>query len=358
MYHINKPYLPDIKKYKKYIDGIYENNWLTNNGQLVQELEARLCDYLGVSNLVLVSSGTVALEIAYHLLKIDGKVITTPYSFVATTSSLVWNGITPEFVDIDPKTLNLDVDQLAEMDLDKIDALVPVHLFGNPCEVEEIKKLSSKHDIKVIYDAAHAMAVKFRGRSILEYGDISTLSLHATKICHAVEGGALVINDGKLCEQARRLINFGYDDNDNILEVGINAKMSEFHAAMGLAVLDDMELILEKRFSLYQIYRKALDDKIEFQEISKDTEWNYSYMPVIFSTEKQLSDCVSALNSHNIFPRRYFNPALDTLDYINSSAPMTTASDMASRVLCLPLYFDLEANVVEKISRIICECQH
>lgn len=356
MYQVNKPYLPSIRKYKKYIDGIYSNNWLTNNGPLVRELETRMGAYLGVENLVLVSSGTIALELAYHLLELRGKVLTTPYSFVATTSSLVWSGIQPEFVDINKKSFNMDLALLAREDLDSVNAIVPVHIFGNPCEVEAIDSLAKKHGFKVIYDAAHAFSVTHKKNSVLNFGDISTLSLHATKICHSIEGGALVIKDNELCEKARRLINFGYDNYDKIHEIGINAKMSEFHAAMGLAVLDDMDLILERRRGLFLTYRKELADVVSFQKIDETTSWNYAYMPILFKTEKELLHCMDALLQNKIFPRRYFKPTLDSLHYSYKGSLLSNAESISNRVLCLPMYVDLVKNDIKRICRIIREC--
>ena len=247
MINVTKSYLPNIEKYKNYIDEIYKTAWLTNQGPLVQKLEKRLAQYLGVKNIVLVSNGTIALEIAYRALDLKGEVITTPFSFVATTSSLVTNRLTPIFVDIDEKTFNLSPKNIEEKITSKTSAILPVHVFGNACEVEEIEQIANKHNLKVIYDAAHAFDVKYKDNSVLNYGDISTLSFHATKLFHTIEGGALIINDDELVQKVRYLINFGIKSPTEIPHLGTNAKMNEFEAAMGLCILDDIEDIKTNR---------------------------------------------------------------------------------------------------------------
>ena len=240
MINVTKTYLPDKEKYKKYIDEIYENCWVTNNGTLVQKLEKRLAEYLGVKNIVLVSNGTVALEIAYRTLGLKGFVITTPFSFVATTSSLITNQLLPIFADIEKNTFNINPKKIEKLITLNTSAILSVHVFGNACNVEEINKIASKYNLRVIYDAAHAFDVKYKEQSILNYGDISTLSFHATKLFHTIEGGALIINDDELVQKARYLINFGIKNQEEIPHLGTNAKMNEFEAAMGLCVLDDM----------------------------------------------------------------------------------------------------------------------
>ncbi len=234
MINVTSPYLPNIKKYNKYLDRIYKDKWLTNNGPLVNELNGRLREYLGVNNLLLVSSGTMALNIAYKLLNVKKSVITTPFSFVATTSSLVWDNLDPVFCDINPKTFNIDAKNILSILDDSIDAILPVHVCGNSCDVESIQDIASKHKKKLIYDSSHAFGVNYKKKSILNWGDISTLSFHATKIFHTAEGGGMVIKDDSLFEEAERLINFGYKDN-HISTPGINGKMSEFHAAIGIS---------------------------------------------------------------------------------------------------------------------------
>ena len=227
MINVTKTYLPDKEKYKKYIDEIYTNGWITNNGPMVKLLEKRLAKYLDVKNVVLVSNGTVALEIAYRVLGVSGDVITTPFSFVATTSSIVTNGMNPIFADIDSRSLNINSDDIKNKITKNTSAIVPVHVFGNSCEVEKIDEIAKQSNLKVIYDAAHAFGVKYKKNSVLNYGDISTLSFHATKTFHSIEGGALIINDDSLVEKARYLINFGIKNKEEIPELGTNAKMNE-----------------------------------------------------------------------------------------------------------------------------------
>lgn len=353
--NVTKVYLPNIKNYKKYIDKIYENGWITNNGPLVKELEMRLAKYLGVKHVVLISNGTAALEVAYRTLDIKGFAITTPFSFVATTSSLVTNGILPIFADINSKTLNIDPDNIRKSITPHTSAIVPVHVFGNGCEVEKIDKIAKEHNLRVIYDAAHAFDVKYKGKSILNYGDISTLSFHATKLFHTIEGGALIINDDALVEKARYLINFGIENEESIPHLGINAKMNEFEAAMGLCILDDIEFIIKKRKIVYEFYKKNLNGIVEFQEQNQDSTKNYSYFPVIFSNEKKLLKVKKALNSENIYPRRYFYPSLDSLNYIEPKQFCSISRDISRRILVLPISTELTIEQAEKIVTIIKE---
>lgn len=349
MINVTKTYLPDKEKYKKYVDEIYENGWLTNNGPLVQRLEKRLAEYLGVKNIVLVSNGTVALEIAYRTLDIKGFAITTPFSFVATTSSLVTNNILPIFADIDQNSFNLDPKNIEKLITPNTSAIVPVHVFGNACAVEEIDEIAKKNNLKVIYDAAHAFDVKYKGKSLLNYGDISTLSFHSTKLFHSIEGGALIINDDELVQKARYLINFGIKNTDEIPHLGTNAKMNEFEAAMGLCVLDDIEEIKDKRKDILENYRKELKGLVQVQEQNEYATENYSYFPVVFESEEQLLKVQKALNEKQIFPRRYFYPSLDTLEYIEPKQMCKISRDISKRILCLPIYAELEKDVQDII---------
>lgn len=355
MINVTKTYLPNKEKYKKYIDEIYENGWLTNNGPLVQRLEKRLAEYLGVKNIILVSNGTVALEIAYRTLDIKGFAITTPFSFVATTSSLVTNNILPIFADIDQNSFNLDPKNIKKLITPNTTAVVPVHVFGNACEVEEIEQIAKEHKLKVVYDAAHAFDVKYKDKSVLNYGDISTLSFHATKLFHSIEGGALIINDDELVQKARYLINFGIKNTEEIPHLGTNAKMNEFEAAMGLCVLDDIEEIKQKRQAILENYRIGLKDLVEFQEQNENATENYSYFPVVFKNEEQLLKVQKALNDKQIFPRRYFYPSLDTLKYIEPKQECKISRDISKRILCLPIYAEFEKEIQDNIIKIIKE---
>ena len=353
MIHVTKTYLPNKKKYQQYVDKIYQNGWITNSGPLVKELEEKLAQYLGVKNVVLVSNGTAALEIAYRTLDLKGYAITTPFSFVATTSSLVTNGIHPIFADIDSKTLNINPNNIEKLITPHTEAIVPVHVFGNACDVEYIDDIAKKYDLKVVYDAAHAFDVRYKGSSVLNYGDISTLSFHATKLFHTIEGGALIINDDDLAQKARYLINFGIENAESIPSLGINAKMNEFEAAMGLCMLDEMDTIYQKREKVYTTYKDALQDIVELPQWNQNATQNYSYFPIILKSELELQQVKQALEASNIFPRRYFYPSLDTLNYIEPKQYMPNSRDISNRILCLPMYSTLEKEAQNKIIDII-----
>ncbi len=353
--HVTKSYLPPKEKYDQYLKKIYDSGWLTNNGQCVQELTKKLEAYLGVKNLLLVTNATLGLQIAYRALGLTGEVITTPFSFVATTSSLVWEGLIPRFADIDPETFCLNPHNIEAAITSKTSAILPVHVYGNACEVEMIQTIAKKNKLKVIYDAAHAFGVKYKGESILNYGDISLLSFHATKLFHTVEGGALIIPDDAIFNKAKELMNFGFDTqgNGDIVGLGINAKMSEFHAAMGLCVLEDMSNILETRQKIDSRYRERLPKTIQTLQINKSATANYAYFPIILKSERQLLMVTKALHKHQIMPRRYFYPSLNTLPYVEP-VNMPISEKIAKTVLCLPLYPTLKNTDVDLICNIIC----
>ncbi len=353
MINVTKTYLPKKEKYQQYVDEIYANGWVTNNGPMVKKLEKRLAEYLGVKNIVLVANGTAALEIAYRTLDLKGYAITTPFSFVATTSSLVTNGLKPIFADINPNTLNMDPENIEALITPNTSAIVPVHVFGNACDVETIGKIAKKHDLKVVYDAAHAFDVKFKGESVLTHGDISTLSFHATKLFHTIEGGALIINDDSLVEKARYLINFGIENAESIPELGTNAKMNEFEAAMGLCMLDEMEEISQKRKSIYKRYEKELTGLVQFQNQNSYSAQNYGYFPIILKDEEETLRLQKALNDKQIFPRRYFYPSLDTLSYIEPKQYTPISRDISCRILALPIFPKLEEHNQLKTIEII-----
>lgn len=350
MINITKSYLPNQGKYIKYVEKIYQSNHLTNNGPLVQELEIRLKEYLGVKNLILVSNGTIALNIAYLALGLSNEAVTTPFSFVATTSSLCLNGIKPIFSDIDSKTFNLSIEQLERSITQHTQAIVPVHVFGNACEVEAVAQIAKKHNLKIIYDAAHAFGVLYKGQSILNFGDVSTLSFHATKLFHTIEGGAIITQNDSLDTHMRQLINFGIQDEANIPHLGTNAKMNEFEAAMGLCVLDEIDIIFEQRKSIYEYYQQSLKDDFELQSINPHSQHNYSYFPVVCETEKELLAIKTELNNFGIYPRRYFYPSLDRLEFLNNMGNNChCAQSISSRILCLPLYPNLEIQDQKRI---------
>ncbi|MDR5906828.1 DegT/DnrJ/EryC1/StrS family aminotransferase [Franzmannia qiaohouensis] len=350
MIPVTKPYLPSREALDRYLDGIYERGWLTNNGPLVQELTARLETYLGVDNLLLVSNGTLALQVAYRALGITGRLepteaITTPFTFVATASSLKWDGVSPVFVDIDPYTWCLDPAQIVAAITPRTRAVVPVHVFGNACEVEAIDSVAQLHGIKVVYDASHAFGVTYKGESLLKHGDAATLSFHATKLFHTVEGGAIVFKCKEDLERARQMINFGITGPESIDEIGINAKMNEFQAAMGLCVLDEIERNLAARKAVWDQYMTALGNKMVFQKRTLGATNNYAYFPVLLESETHVKKVIARLNEQGVLPRRYFSPSLDcTSLYGPANSPVS--QDIATRILCLPIYSEAPADHV------------
>lgn len=357
MINVTKPYLPSKEKFKKYVDDIFNSCWLTNNGRVLQTLESRLKNYLGVKNVILVNNGSLALQVAYKALGLKGDVLTTPFSFAATTSTLAWEGLKPVFVDIDPKTFAMDASLIDAAITPEASAIVPVHVFGNPCDVVAIRDIAKRHGLKVIYDAAHAFGVEYveEGvrKSIFTYGDISTVSFHSTKLFHTIEGGAVFTNDDELAEKVRKMINFGMSSPTSIDSVGTNAKMNEFQAAMGLCVLDEIEHIVESRRCIFETYKKELHDIAEFQEWNLNSENNYAYAPVLFKSEDECLTVFDALLKTGVSPRRYFYPSLDTLDYVSPPQICPVSRDIASRILCLPLYPGLcESDVVEIVSTV------
>jgi len=356
MINVTRPYLPDRAKLNRYIDRIYETAWLTNNGPLVQELTARLQEHLGVENLLLVSNGTSALQVAYKALGISGQAITTPFSFVATTSSLIWQNIEPVFADVDPETFCMDPSKIEDVITPKTTAIVPVHVFGNACDVEQIENIAAKHGLKIIYDGAHAFGVQYKGRTLLSYGDATTLSFHATKLFHTIEGGAIIFKKKEDYEKARMMIKFGIDDSDSIVEIGINAKMNEFQAAMGLCVLDEIDTILEERAKIWDTYHEDLGGLVRILRHNPDSTNNYSYFSVLFESEETLLAVKNAMNEQHIFPRRYFYPSLDTLDYINQDSIAPISRDIAGRILCLPIYPGMKEHELAVIVEVIGSC--
>jgi len=336
---------------------------LTNNGSLVQQLEQRLAKHLGVKHLICVANGSIALHLAYKALDLNGEVITTPFSFAATTSTLVWDGLTPVFADIHPNCFNLDPNNIEPMITENTSAILPVHVFGNPCQVEAIQTIADNHHLKVIYDAAHAFGTDYRDQigytqSVLNYGDISTISFHATKLFHTIEGGAVITNDDELARKIRLLINFGITSPVSIESVGTNAKMNEFEAAMGLCVLDEIDVIKHQRKHIWAHYQQELTDRVEFQQWNPQSQNNYAYAPVLFENEKQLLKVETKLKEDDILSRRYFYPSLETLDYLKKYTQHLTLNtqnsrDISSRILCLPIYPSLDKKSVERITSLI-----
>ena len=354
MIPIVKPYLPSISKYQAYLDGIYQRNWLTNSGPLLKELEQRLADYLGVKHLMLVANGTLALQVAYRALGLEsGEVVTTPFTFAATPGSLVWQNLSPRFADISPDSLNITAQSIAQRITKNTVAIAPVHVYGNPCDVEGIAKLATQHGLKVIYDAAHAFGCQYKGESLLNHGDAATLSLHATKIFHCVEGGAIIFKDEAALIKARQLINFGFDSHNMPEYIGINAKMSEFHAAMGLAMLDDIDNIAVHRRQVMAQYYQQLSNVVQFQSWSSDSENNGAYAPVLFSTEAELLKVQQCLTDNGVQSRRYFYPDLSQCAIYTDQVITPVSSDISRRVLCLPMYYGLTEEDINKVCDLI-----
>ena len=353
MINVTKTFLPPIEEYTKNVQRAWDNQWLTNRGKLVIELEEKLKEYLAISNIIITNNGTVPLQIALKLLGNGGEIITTPFSYVATSAAIVWENCIPVFVDIHPDYLTIDETKIEAAITKKTTAILATHVFGNPCNIEAIEAIANKHNLKVIYDAAHSFGVTYKGKSIFEYGDISTCSFHATKLFHTSEGGAMFANDIDLQKQLFYSHNFGHNGPLAFHGLGINGKMSELQAAMGLAVLPYMDFILKERKKVVDYYNANLDfSKLQKLKIRENTIWNYSYYPVIFETEEKLLEVQKVLNEQQIFPRRYFYPALNTIEYTNGKA-MPVAESIATRVLCLPLYVGLSENDLETIVKII-----
>lgn len=345
MINVTQSYMGNPEKFKSYVDGLYRSRWLTNRGPLSCELEERLKDYLGVRNIVLVSNGTLALQLAYRALGIEGSAVTTPFSFVATSSTLAWEGIAPVFADIDPATWNLAPAHIEAALREDTQAIVATHVFGNPCATEAIGKVARKHSLKVIYDGAHAFATGYRGESVLNHGHATTLSFHATKLFHTIEGGAIVTQDDDLAERIRLMSNFGIADYETIEGLGINAKLNEFCAAMGLCVLDDIESILAQREEIADYYQRALCDHLQLQLPTPGAQLNHSYFPIALPDHSSMLAARAALQEQGINPRRYFYPSLDTLAYLQPQAAQPVSRDLAERVLCLPIYPGLSKEV-------------
>jgi dTDP-4-amino-4,6-dideoxygalactose transaminase len=354
MINVTKPFLPPQEEYNHYLNGIWSRTWLTNNGPLVNELELALKSYFDVPHLFYVSNGTIALQLAIKALELRGEIITTPFSFIATTSSIVWEGCTPVFVDIDPATYNIDAALIEQAITPQTSAILATHVFGNPCAAQEIAAVAAKHKLRVIYDAAHAFGTRYQGRSVLHQGDISTLSFHSTKLFHTIEGGALITHDPDLANKLAHMRNFGFHGPETFQGVGINGKNSEFHAAMGLCNLKYIGQILDRRQQLSAAYHKMLKPlQVGKPFLEPNDGFNYAYYPVLFESEAVLLKMMTALHGVYVSPRRYFYPSLETLSYVEPGQQMRISSDVASRVLCLPLYHDLSMEEVKMICRAI-----
>lgn len=360
---VTSPLLPSLEELVPYLKDIWSRKWLTNNGYYHKELEKALCEYLQVPYISLFTNGTLPLMCALQALRITGEVITTPFSFVATTHSLWWNGIKPVFVDIDPKTCNLDPDKIEAVITPKTTAIMPVHVYGKPCDVQKIQEIADKYGLKVIYDAAHAFGVEINGQSILKSGDLSALSFHATKVYNTIEGGALVCHDEKMKQRIDFLKNFGFAGETTVVAPGINGKMDEVRAIYGLLNLKQVNMAIESRRRATVYYRTALQNVpgISYMEDIEGVRHNYSYFPVFVDAQQYgmtRDELYFRLKENNILGRRYFYPLITTFSTYRGLASanpvnLPVATQMANSVICLPLHHELDEENLEKIVSLI-----
>ena len=351
--YVTMPTLAPLEEVNELMKGIWETGIMTHNGPLVQRFEKECAAHLGVPNLVSCVNGTMGLQMAIRALRLKGEIITTPFTFIATINSILWEGCTPVFVDIDPETLCMDPKKIEEKITYHTVGIMPVHVFGNCCDIEAIDAIAEKHNLRVIYDACHSVGVNYNGQSVFNYGDISVTSFHATKMLNTTEGGACITLDKELDEKLRRIRFFGFENHADIVEDGTNGKMTEVHAAVGLANLKYLDAALADRKRKYFIYKDALskNDYFSFQKINGGC--NYSYFPVIFKDEDMLLKVQAKLQENHIFPRRYFYPSVNTFTKLVPYTPMLVSEDIASRILCLPLYYTLEEKDIQRIIDII-----
>jgi dTDP-4-amino-4,6-dideoxygalactose transaminase len=357
MIYVTKPFLPPLDEYQQYIKDIWERKWLTNNGPLVNDLELKLKEFLSVDYLLYLSNGTIALQLAIKALDLKGEIITTPFSYVATTTAIVWEGCKPVFVDIDSRSLNIDPAKIEAAITKNTTAILATHVFGNPCDVEAIDKIAKKHNLKVIYDGAHAFGAKYKNNSLLSYGDVATCSFHATKLFHTVEGGSIITQDPELLRKLAYMRSFGHI-GDDYQYVGVNAKNSESHAAMGLLNIKYVNKILKKRKELSLYYHEKLK-LVDHQKpkLTEHSTYNFAYYPIIFESETKLLKANKILNDNWIYPRRYFYPSLSTLNYVGEqNTPVS--DDISKRILCLPLYYDLKLEEIDFIARLLLRSQN
>ena len=350
MIPVTKSFLPPIEEYMVQVQRAYDNNWLTNRGELVLELEQKLTDYLELkeSKMLCMNNGTIPLQIALKLLGNGGEIITTPFSYVATTAAIVWENCSPVFVDIHPEYLTIDETLIEAAITEKTTCILATHVFGNPCNVEEIERIAKKHNLKVIYDAAHCFGVKYKDKSIFEYGDVSTCSFHATKLFHTGEGGAIFCKDEDLFSKISLSHSFGHI-GDEYFQLGINGKMSELQAAMGLSVLPYMKQIIDKRKHNFDLYKSHFNNRFRTIRIREKTDYNFSYIPYILNSESQLKQIIERLATVQVKARRYFFPSLNTLDFYSENNFCPNSERIANSILCLPNYFELAESEIETI---------
>ena len=354
---VTQPYVPSVEKYMRYVEQAFNNKWLTNGGPLLTELTERLKSHLGVENLLLVNNGTTALQIAYKLKGLTNKsAITTPFTFAATSTALSWQGTKVQFADIDPKSWNLSPSSVDKaMSLSPADAIVPVNIFGTPCDLEAFDTLGSKYNVPIIYDSAQSLLAKYKGNNIFRYGDIHCISFHATKLFHCIEGGALVLNDSSEYERANRLINFGFDERGQVHEAGINGKMSELHAAMGLCILDDLPMLIEDRNAAIDTYKRELEGYVEFQTTEYPSCTPPMYMAIRLENSQVLDKVQHNLALSGYDSRKYFVPQSNTLSLNYKQQELPVCDLISNSILCLPLMYGLKSDQIKKITDIVKE---
>ena len=354
--YVTKSFLPPKEEFCRYIDDIYSTCLLTNQGPLLKKLEKEISKRLNLTNFHYITNGTIALQLALKALEIENcEVITTPFSYVATVSSILWQNCKPIFVDIEPDNFTIDVNKIEEKITKNTKAILPVHVFGYACDVNNIQKIANAHSLKVIYDAAHAFGSFYNGKSLLSYGDISTCSFHATKLFHTIEGGACIVKDKKISDRLELMKKFGLD-NDKHICLGINAKQTEFNAAMGLSILPHLSSILQKRMEISKHYDKALPSKLQRPKKQPGLDYNWAYYPIVFKTNKEMKSVITLLQANNIYPRRYFYPSLNKLPYLkDKTQTCPICESITSRILCLPLYNSLKEEDIDRIINLIRE---
>lgn len=351
--YVTQPSLPPLEEYIEALKQVWETGIMTHCGPLMQQLETEVTSYLKSSATICVSSGTSALQLALKALEIKGEVITTPFTFIATANIIKWENCTPVFVDIEEDTWNINPDLIEEAITEKTTAIMPVHVFSNPCNINKIEKIAKKYNLKTIYDSAHAMCVKYNGQSIMSYGDISCTSFHATKIFNTCEGGACFTSDIKLEKKIRQMRFFGFDEDKNIASVGMNAKMTEIHAALGLTNLKYLDRVTQDRRAKYHYYKDSLKSVnfIKYQSINPN-EYNFSYMPILVH-KKINPKLIKILNKHNIFPKKYFNPSLNHIPLFNQNKTLPISNQVQGNVICLPIYWKLKYSEIDRITELI-----
>ncbi|GAB3898624.1 DegT/DnrJ/EryC1/StrS family aminotransferase [Larkinella knui] len=353
MINITKSYLPPLEEYVKHLEGIWERVYLTNNGPLVQQLEKELKDYLDIKNLLFCGNGTIVLQMAIKALGLTKEIITTPFSYCASTHAILWENCTPVFADVRADDYTIDPLKIEPLITEHTEAILATHVYGNLCQIDAIEALAKKHNLKVIYDGAHSFGATYKGKSALSYGDISTCSFHATKVFHTIEGGLVTCNDDAIADKLNLYRSFGHRFDDYI-DMGINGKNSEFHAAMGLCNLPVVPALIEARKERFARYDAQLDlSKLQRPVIQPETGYNYAYYPIVLESEAKLLEIKAALEQVKINPRRYFYPSLNTLPFLKTTQPCPISEDIALRALCLPMYPDLEEEVIDQVCTIV-----